>query len=74
MHVCFHLKRGPRYVPESGALHFGVVGLPPASQLYVYELNIETLPLLTFAEEEMILAIHFPKNSSCLSLDESLSE
>lgn len=74
MHVCFRLKLGPRYAPASGPLPFGLVGLSPALQLCVYELNIEPLPLLTFAEEEMILAVHFPKNSSFLFLDESLSE
>lgn len=37
-------------------------------------LDIEPFPLLTFAEEEVILAIHFPKNSSLLSVDEFFSD
>lgn len=37
-------------------------------------LDDECFPSLTFAEEGVILSVHFPRHSSLLSLDESFSE
>lgn len=82
MHVCFHSKLGPWY-----AHHQVLSTLVWLDCLQLYSsmckrkvgpshpgLDIEPSPSLTFAEEEVILAIHFPNNSSLLFLHEPFSE